>query len=274
MKKLLLSITGGLCFLTSNAQDVEYTTVKANTYYFKTNGTYLHYNTDGNYADFGTIPNALLNGNFVLHSGNFNTYSPSLTGLNASGTWNINISGSAGNENLQSVVSRGNTFLVPTAGETIIGVGRAMTPGNTVFLGWRYNNGVPYGYIDTYDGAAPLSLQPLNGNVGIGTVNPGAYKLAVEGIIGARKIKITQAPWADYVFDSAYQLQPLTQVEKYIQENKHLQDVPTTAEVKKDGIDVGDTQALLLKKIEELTLYIIQQNKRIEALEKQVNGDR
>lgn len=102
------------------------------------------------------------------------------------------------------------------------------------------------------------------GNVGIGTNNPGTYKLAVEGTLGARKIKVTQAAWADFVFDSSYQLAPLYQVEKYIQQNKHLPDVPSASEVKKEGLDVGDSQALLLRKIEELTLYIIEQNKKID----------
>lgn len=109
-----------------------------------------------------------------------------------------------------------------------------------------------------------------NGNVGIGTANPGTYKLAVEGVLGARKVKVTQAAWADYVFDSSYQLKPLAEVDKFIQEHKHLPEVPTATEISKDGIDVGDSQALLLKKIEELTLYIIQQNKDMQELKKEV----
>lgn len=109
-----------------------------------------------------------------------------------------------------------------------------------------------------------------NGNVGIGTTTPGNYKLAVEGIIGARKLKITAGSWADYVFDSSYELKPLDQVEKFIAENKHLPDVPTTEEIKKEGMDVGDNQALLLKKIEELTLYMIEQNKKLEVQNKQL----
>jgi hypothetical protein len=110
-----------------------------------------------------------------------------------------------------------------------------------------------------------------NGNVGIGTNSPGPFKLAVEGTIGARKIKVTQeTPWADYVFDSSYQLASLQQVEKFIQQNKHLPEVPSAAEVKKDGLDLGDNQVILLKKIEELTLYIIEQNKQVESQKQQL----
>jgi hypothetical protein len=108
-----------------------------------------------------------------------------------------------------------------------------------------------------------------NGNVGIGTANPQS-ELAVKGTITSKKVKVTQDGWADYVFDSSYQLAPLHQVEKYIQRNKHLPDVPSAAEVKKDGVDLGDNQVVLLKKIEELTLYIIEQNKKLESLSQQV----
>ncbi|MBS1578292.1 MAG: hypothetical protein JST29_01475 [Bacteroidetes bacterium] len=113
-----------------------------------------------------------------------------------------------------------------------------------------------------------------NGNVGIGTTNPGTYKLAVEGTIGARKVRVTQAPWADYVFKPNYNLRTLTEVEQYIKMHQHLPDVPSEKEVKSKGIDVGETQAMLLRKIEELTLYVIEQQKKIEALEKEIAKDK
>ncbi|THU39177.1 hypothetical protein FAM09_11720 [Niastella caeni] len=108
-----------------------------------------------------------------------------------------------------------------------------------------------------------------DGNVGIGTTNPQA-KLAVNGEIYSKKVKVTQAGWADYVFDAGYQLRSLSDVEKYIQQHHHLPDVPSAKEVETDGLNLGDNQATLLKKIEELTLYVIEQNKKLEALQQEV----
>jgi len=122
--------------------------------------------------------------------------------------------------------------------------------------GWRKSDGLWQG--------ASLFINSDNGNVGIGTTTPGSFKLAVEGTIGARKIQVTQNAWADYVFDDNYKLRSLSEVENYINQNKHLPDVPSAKEVTTNGIDLGDNQAMLLKKIEELTLYTIGQDKKLK----------
>ncbi len=103
----------------------------------------------------------------------------------------------------------------------------------------------------------------VNDNVGIGISNP-QEKLSVNGNIRAKEIKVETANWPDYVFDSSYILSPLSRIESYIKRNGHLPDVPTEKEVNANGLNVGENQALLLKKIEELTLYIIQQQKQLE----------
>jgi hypothetical protein len=118
------------------------------------------------------------------------------------------------------------------------------------------------------------------GNIGIGdnvaTVGTD-YRLYVDGNIRTRKVRVDNNAWPDYVFMPGYSLLPIHQLEKFIRENKHLPEVPAAAIVHSEGIDLGDNQATLLKKIEELTLYIIDQHKkleqqqqRIEALEKAI----
>jgi len=104
-----------------------------------------------------------------------------------------------------------------------------------------------------------------NGNVGIGTVSPD-YKLDVVGNIRAYSVQISTAKTADFVFDEDYQLRPLSEVENYIAANKHLPEIAPAAEMKEKGIDMGDMQIKLLQKVEELTLYVIQQQKEIEEL--------
>jgi hypothetical protein len=110
-----------------------------------------------------------------------------------------------------------------------------------------------------------------NGNVGIGTSTPGSYKLAVEGSFGARKVKVTQAAWADFVFDPGYQLPSLHQVEQYIREHRHLPEIPSEKEVKENGLDLGDMDKRLLQKIEELTLYLLDMNKQNQELKATVD---
>ncbi|WP_349316338.1 hypothetical protein [Chitinophaga sp. MM2321] len=113
-----------------------------------------------------------------------------------------------------------------------------------------------------------------SGNVGIGTPHSTGYKLAVAGTIAGRKVKVTQETWADDVFHDDYALPSLQAVANFIRVNKHLPEIPSEKEVKADGLDLGEMNRLLLKKVEELTLYIIrlennnlELNKRMEMLE-------
>jgi len=109
------------------------------------------------------------------------------------------------------------------------------------------------------------------GNVGIGTTQLSSYKLAVEGRIAARGVKVTVGTFADYVFDSTYQLRPLASLQQYINQNKHLPGIPSAEEVKKDGgIELGEMNVKLLEKIEELTLYVIDLKKENEQMKKEI----
>ena len=112
------------------------------------------------------------------------------------------------------------------------------------------------------------------GNVSIGTANANGYKLAVNGNIHAKEVKIDIAAesWPDYVFKKDYNLKPLTEVETYVNRNHHLPDVPSAEKMEKDGVLIGEMNKLLIRKIEELTLYVIEQNKKLE-LQQKVNQD-
>jgi hypothetical protein len=113
-----------------------------------------------------------------------------------------------------------------------------------------------------------------DGNVAIGTGSTSdgskTYKLSVEGSIRAKEVKV-YTNWADFVFEPSYRLRPLAEVETYIKTNGHLPEIPSAKEVEVEGVDIGETQAKLLQKIEELTLYLIEQNKQIEALKKEIS---
>lgn len=112
-----------------------------------------------------------------------------------------------------------------------------------------------------------------SGYIGIGTSVP-TEKLSVKGKIRAQELKIessTTGNWPDYVFKPTYKLTPLPELEQFIKTHQHLPEVPSAKQVAANGIEVGANQALLLKKIEELTLHMIEMNKNVEVLNNKVN---
>jgi hypothetical protein len=113
-----------------------------------------------------------------------------------------------------------------------------------------------------------------NGYVGIGVTGVPTAELTVGGKVHAREVKvnISAGTGPDYVFLSSYRLRPLSEVSLFINQHHHLPEVPEAASMEKDGVNVSEMNMLLLKKIEELTLYIIDQNEKLEAVNKQVQG--
>ena len=113
-----------------------------------------------------------------------------------------------------------------------------------------------------------------NGHVGIGTLNTTGFNFNVNGTAVFDQVVVQSfsgnnpnaSPWADYVFDKSYQLPSLYSVADYIKTNNHLPGIPTTEEVKKNGLDLAATQAKLLEKIEQLTLYTIQLQQQVDSL--------
>jgi len=109
-----------------------------------------------------------------------------------------------------------------------------------------------------------------NGDVMIGTTLSNGYKFSVNGNIRAKEIKVETNNWPDYVFEKGYQFPNLEETENYINTHKHLPDVPAAAVVEKEGISLGEMNKVLLKKIEELTLYLIDQHQSIKQQQDQL----
>ncbi|MFC1452189.1 hypothetical protein ACFLSJ_02445 [Verrucomicrobiota bacterium] len=114
-------------------------------------------------------------------------------------------------------------------------------------------------------GWSNLLVMTSSGNIGMGEPNP-TNKLAVDGTIQCRELIVTDSGWSDFVFAPDYELRPLDDVEAYIRANGHLPDIPSAEDVAQGGVPVGRMQARLLRKIEELTLYLIELKKENSTL--------
>ena len=145
----------------------------------------------------------------------------------------------------------------------------AFTPDSRFVIGAEADY-LPHHKLVVKDGSAMIEGNIITGkNMGIGTSSfrdgGELYRLSVEGKIRARAVKV-YTDWADFVFDEDYELPALEEVEKFINANGHLRDIPSAIEVEQNGIELGEMNKLLLQKIEELTLYTIGLKKDFEEL--------
>lgn len=163
------------------------------------------------------------------------------------------------------------------------------SPGQMRFVFGKANTGnVNYLSYDASTGWTSRLFVNYDGNIGIGTQSPtskldvqGEIKahslsingdltgntLAINGKITAKEVEVTLDGWPDYVFSEDYTLSPLSDVEEFIKQNKHLPGVPTEKEINEEGLSLGQMNKLMMEKIEELTLYIIDLEKKINKLE-------
>jgi hypothetical protein len=200
--------------------------------------------------------------------------------------------GKAGSAVIINDANIGNIQLVPgTTGKVGIGISApverlhlnagifqitgdiAATNTNTGLRAGYRTTGTAYSWLQSTN--TPIALNPVSNYVAIGFIPgtypvPAGYNLAVKGNILCEEMKVKLVgTWPDYVFDQNYKLRNLEEVEAYVKENKHLPEVPTAQEVKDNGILTGEMHQLLLKKVEELTLYLIEQNKQLNELKAQ-----
>jgi hypothetical protein len=153
------------------------------------------------------------------------------------------------------VTVAGNTDSNCACGKMIFGTRRNFDKKGNQTAGWFYGDDL---VID------------VAGNVGVGSLNPDS-KLTVKGIIHAEEVRVDlTVPGPDYVFEKDYNLLPLSEVETYINQNKHLPEVPSAKEMEADGLNLKEMNLILLKKVEELTLHLIEKEKRILTIEKRL----
>jgi len=213
---------------------------------------------------------------------------------NQSGSDNLAIGASAMYLNLSgsSNVAIGASSLFQVTGNYNIGIGRSAgsnkNGSGNIYIGYTSGSAAVLTsesdklYIANSNTVTPLIYGDFGsakylaiGEVAVAdraAATSGGYRLLVKGGMITEKIKVATAgtaDWADYVFDTDYKVMPLEKVEAFIKENKHLPNVPSTQEVMANGNDLGKTDAKLLEKIEELTLYMIEMNKEIKALKKE-----
>lgn len=189
------------------------------------------------------------NNNLFGQTGNAgNTYN--VAGLTSSTAYNFYVIArdAAGNNSNQS-----NTLNVTTAAS---GSGEPYTTlnANLPTVNWQANNLF------------------VAGNTGIGTAPNTNFRLSVNGFVRAKEV-VVETGWSDFVFHDGYYLPPLSEVEQFIKNNGHLQDIPPASEVRENGVGLADINTRLLQKIEELTLYMIELNKQIELLEAARSAD-
>lgn len=233
-------------------------TAASNRIIFKTNWS----QTLGDYVDF-KVPGAVSNSALLrfTKSGRIGigVENPSQA-LDVSGSINASA----------SIYSNGDLYFKRDSEVKIKSfTGGGNTPSQTHTIiknGWRHNQDYTSIHAAGITGNTDASIVIKgDGNVGIGTTNPDS-KLSVNGTIHTKEVKVDLNGWSDFVFEKDYELRTLEEVEQHINENGHLPEIPSEAEVTENGINLGEMDAKLLMKIEELTLYMIDMNKQVQQL--------
>lgn len=208
----------------------------------------------------------------------------STLGLPISGGFDLQSVTERGNATENNITLTGGGNIIPSLGTKNSKLYIANGNGSSSLYGMQFGVlGTGEGYVQQgrTDGTATaynLLLNPNGGNVGIGIASP-QEKLAVNGKIRAREVKVEPTTnWPDYVFEEGYKPLSLTEISDFIKQHRHLPEVPSAKEVEQNGLELGEMNKILLKKVEELTLHLIEKenqlketNSRIDELSKMVD---
>ncbi len=145
----------------------------------------------------------------------------------------------------------------------------ALNGGNWYMRAGATGTNTPAGGFSIADDHAYRLCIDSSGNIGIGVMNPN-NKLDVCGTIRSKEVRV-EAGWCDYVFERNYPLMPLNELKQYINTFSHLPEIPPASQVESEGLNIGENSVAMMKKIEELTLYVIQQDKEIKDLQSQID---
>lgn len=163
---------------------------------------------------------------------------------------------------------------------SVYSIGRDVDEDSNSFKTWTVadealtgSNTVQIPYRNSFSGDTKFAggIWNSNGNVGIGTTTP-SQKLSVNGTINAKEVVVTTSGWPDYVFNKGYHLSSLDSLNGFIENNGHLPGMPSAKDIRDNGQNVGEMNKKLLQKVEELTLYLLKQNKTIEAQKQELEA--
>jgi hypothetical protein len=215
--------------------------------------------------------------NHVVESDGWNTYGMALftmdsylTGrtekMRIAGNGNVGIGTTSPQRSLDIRNSTNYQLRMGNASVYNYDIGRNISDGFLYFYG---NQNVANGYVFSGINGEKMRIG-YDGNVGIGTTAPDA-KLAVNGTIHSKEVKVDMNILPDYVFKPGYDLLTLDEVKRYIDKNQHLPGVPSAEQTEKEGLNLGEMNVVLLKKVEELTLYLLEKDEQLKSDRKDIS---
>jgi hypothetical protein len=243
--------------LSSSNVNADYTTIEFAIFIY-TSGNVQIYENGNNKGNFGTYANGDIMrvervGTTIYYKKNGTTFYTSLTSSNSQLIADVSL-----NQTGATIANAKASFNIP---------------GGTI-TDWQLNNS------DIFYDAGVVSVNTTTSTKAFSIVNSGTTEFQVngDGKVYAREVEVTLTPFPDYVFEKDYYLMPLSDLEKFILEEKHLPNIPSAQEVEKKGMGLGELSVKQMEKIEELTLYILELHKRLDEMEKEIErrgyGDR